>query len=102
MSAWYIFSALGFYPVDPVSATYVIGTYVLLVPLLLSRPAPNTLFLCMAFLALLLFSGSYVTSHRISLLSARIFAFRSHIAYSLAAPRFATPTAHSTRPAHPA
>lgn len=26
MSAWYIFSALGFYPVDPVSATYVIGT----------------------------------------------------------------------------
>lgn len=29
MSAWYIFSALGFYPVDPVSATYVIGTYVM-------------------------------------------------------------------------
>ncbi|EPS99718.1 hypothetical protein FOMPIDRAFT_161389 [Fomitopsis schrenkii] len=26
MSAWYIFSALGFYPVDPVSATYVVGT----------------------------------------------------------------------------
>ncbi|KAH9918567.1 glycoside hydrolase family 92 protein [Epithele typhae] len=26
MSAWYIFSALGFYPVDPVSAEYVIGT----------------------------------------------------------------------------
>ncbi|KAI0762350.1 glycosyl hydrolase family 92-domain-containing protein [Fomes fomentarius] len=26
MSAWYIFSALGFYPVNPVSAEYVIGT----------------------------------------------------------------------------
>ncbi|KAI0766209.1 glycoside hydrolase family 92 protein [Trametes elegans] len=26
MSAWYIFSALGFYPVDPVSSEYVIGT----------------------------------------------------------------------------
>ncbi|KAI0365464.1 glycoside hydrolase family 92 protein [Pilatotrama ljubarskyi] len=26
MSAWYIFSALGFYPVDPVSTEYVIGT----------------------------------------------------------------------------
>ena len=26
MSAWYVFSALGFYPVDPVSAEYVIGT----------------------------------------------------------------------------
>ncbi|KAI0666060.1 glycoside hydrolase family 92 protein [Trametes maxima] len=26
MSAWYIFSALGFYPVDPVSGEYVIGT----------------------------------------------------------------------------
>jgi predicted alpha-1,2-mannosidase len=26
MSAWYIMSALGFYPVDPVSANYVIGT----------------------------------------------------------------------------
>ncbi|ORY26128.1 glycosyl hydrolase family 92-domain-containing protein [Naematelia encephala] len=26
MSAWYLFSALGFYPVDPASATYVIGT----------------------------------------------------------------------------
>ena len=25
MSAWYIFSTLGFYPVDPVSATYVFG-----------------------------------------------------------------------------
>jgi len=25
MSAWYIFGALGFYPVDPVSATYVFG-----------------------------------------------------------------------------
>ncbi|MCG2613525.1 GH92 family glycosyl hydrolase [Terrimonas sp. NA20] len=25
MSAWYIFSSLGFYPVDPVSATYVFG-----------------------------------------------------------------------------
>ncbi|MET0464281.1 MAG: GH92 family glycosyl hydrolase [Chitinophagaceae bacterium] len=25
MSAWYIFSAVGFYPVDPVSATYVFG-----------------------------------------------------------------------------
>ncbi|KLT38965.1 hypothetical protein CC85DRAFT_266218 [Cutaneotrichosporon oleaginosum] len=26
MSAWYLFSALGFYPVDPASATYVLGT----------------------------------------------------------------------------
>ncbi|CDO69451.1 Glycoside Hydrolase Family 92 protein [Trametes cinnabarina] len=26
MSAWYVFSALGFYPVDPVSTEYVIGT----------------------------------------------------------------------------
>ncbi|KZT02130.1 glycoside hydrolase family 92 protein, partial [Laetiporus sulphureus 93-53] len=26
MSAWYIFSALAFYPVDPVSAEYVVGT----------------------------------------------------------------------------
>lgn len=25
MSAWYLFSAMGFYPVDPVSCTYVIG-----------------------------------------------------------------------------
>lgn len=25
MSAWYMFSCMGFYPVDPVSATYVIG-----------------------------------------------------------------------------
>ena len=29
MSAWYVFSALGFYPVDPVSAQYVIGSCVL-------------------------------------------------------------------------
>lgn len=28
MSAWYLFSALGFYPVDPVSGNYVVGTYV--------------------------------------------------------------------------
>lgn len=26
MSAWYVFSAMGFYPVDPVSLNYVIGT----------------------------------------------------------------------------
>ncbi len=26
MSAWYIMSALGFYPVDPVSAVYVFGS----------------------------------------------------------------------------
>jgi putative alpha-1,2-mannosidase len=25
MSAWYLFSSMGFYPVDPVSGTYVIG-----------------------------------------------------------------------------
>jgi putative alpha-1,2-mannosidase len=25
MSAWYIFSAVGFYPVDPISGKYVIG-----------------------------------------------------------------------------
>jgi len=29
MSAWYIFSALGFYPVDPASSVYVIGSPVL-------------------------------------------------------------------------
>ena len=28
MSAWYIFSALGFYPVNPVSGEYVVGRYV--------------------------------------------------------------------------
>jgi putative alpha-1,2-mannosidase len=28
MSAWYLFSALGFYPVDPVSGNYIVGTYV--------------------------------------------------------------------------
>ena len=26
MSAWYVFSAMGFYPVDPVSSKYEIGT----------------------------------------------------------------------------
>ncbi len=26
MSAWYVFSALGFYPVNPVSSEYVIGS----------------------------------------------------------------------------
>ncbi len=26
MSAWYIFNALGFYPVNPASATYMIGS----------------------------------------------------------------------------
>jgi putative alpha-1,2-mannosidase len=26
MSAWYVFAALGFYPVDPVSGNYQIGT----------------------------------------------------------------------------
>ena len=25
MSAWYIFSAMGFYPVDPVSCQYILG-----------------------------------------------------------------------------
>lgn len=29
MSAWYIFSAMGFYPVNPVSGEYIVGTYVL-------------------------------------------------------------------------
>jgi putative alpha-1,2-mannosidase len=28
MSAWYIFSAMGFYPVNPVSGEYVVGSYV--------------------------------------------------------------------------
>jgi putative alpha-1,2-mannosidase len=28
MSAWYLFSALGFYPVDPVSGNYIVGSYV--------------------------------------------------------------------------
>ena len=27
MSAWYIFSAMGFYPVNPVSGEYVVGSY---------------------------------------------------------------------------
>ena len=26
MSAWYVFSALGFYPVDPTSGIYALGT----------------------------------------------------------------------------
>lgn len=26
MSAWYLFSALGFYPVDPISGEYIVGT----------------------------------------------------------------------------
>lgn len=26
MSAWYLFSMMGFYPVDPASATYIIGS----------------------------------------------------------------------------
>ena len=38
MSAWYVFSALGFYPVDPVSAEYVVGTYV---PIALLQRSPN-------------------------------------------------------------
>ncbi len=28
MSAWYIFSAMGFYPVNPVSGEYVVGSWV--------------------------------------------------------------------------
>jgi putative alpha-1,2-mannosidase len=28
MSAWYLFSALGFYPVNPASGEYVVGRYV--------------------------------------------------------------------------
>lgn len=36
MSAWYIFGALGFYPVNPVSGDYVIGSYVLFSFFLLS------------------------------------------------------------------
>lgn len=28
MSAWYIFSAMGFYPVNPVSGEYVVGSCV--------------------------------------------------------------------------
>jgi putative alpha-1,2-mannosidase len=28
MSAWYLFSALGFYPVDPLSGDYIVGTCV--------------------------------------------------------------------------
>jgi putative alpha-1,2-mannosidase len=32
MSAWYIYSALGFYPVDPVSKQYVVGSCVLSLP----------------------------------------------------------------------
>ncbi|HEY2082514.1 MAG TPA: glycoside hydrolase domain-containing protein [Verrucomicrobiae bacterium] len=26
MSAWYVFTALGFYPVDPASGTYILGS----------------------------------------------------------------------------
>lgn len=26
MSAWYVFNALGFYPINPASATYIIGS----------------------------------------------------------------------------
>lgn len=29
MSSWYIFSAMGFYPVNPVSGEYVVGSYVI-------------------------------------------------------------------------
>jgi putative alpha-1,2-mannosidase len=28
MSAWLMFSAMGFYPVNPVSGEYVVGSYV--------------------------------------------------------------------------
>lgn len=28
MSAWFIFSALGFYPVNPASGEYIVGSYV--------------------------------------------------------------------------
>ena len=28
MSAWFLFSALGFYPVDPLSGDYIVGSYV--------------------------------------------------------------------------
>jgi hypothetical protein len=28
MSAWYLFSALGFYPVNPVSGEYIVGSQV--------------------------------------------------------------------------
>lgn len=31
MSAWYIFSAIGFYPVNPVSGEYVVGSCVFLI-----------------------------------------------------------------------
>ena len=34
MSAWYIFSSMGFYPVNPVSGEYIVGSY------LPSRPRP--------------------------------------------------------------
>lgn len=30
MSAWYLFSALGFYPVNPVSGEYIVGRYLFL------------------------------------------------------------------------
>lgn len=33
MSAWFMFSAMGFYPVNPVSGEYVIGSYVALISL---------------------------------------------------------------------
>jgi putative alpha-1,2-mannosidase len=32
MSAWYIFSAMGFYPVNPVSGEYVVGSYEMVSP----------------------------------------------------------------------
>ncbi|KAF9567664.1 glycoside hydrolase family 92 protein [Agrocybe pediades] len=43
MSAWYIFSALGFYPVNPVSGEYVVGSpFFEQVTIDLSRPASPT------------------------------------------------------------
>jgi putative alpha-1,2-mannosidase len=44
MSAWYIFSAMGFYPVNPVSGEYVVGSYVVVLYIstiwLMCSPSP--------------------------------------------------------------
>ena len=43
MSAWYIFSAIGFYPVNPVSREYIVGTCVFVQSSILNtHPLPIT------------------------------------------------------------
>ena len=42
MSAWYLFSVLGFYPVDPSSGEYVLGAPQVEKAIIRSTPTPNT------------------------------------------------------------